>query len=182
MEVPLPELKSMVKYQVAALKGLAESQGGQLTYVKPHGALYNSMARNAAEARAVVEAIREIDPRLMIMGLAGSQLEALIPKMGMAFVGEAFADRRYEPDGSLMSRQKHGAVLSDPKEIARQVVNIVHKKTAVSATGKEIPLHAHSICIHGDNPKVLPILQTLTQVLAEHKIQIRPFNRKIIQT
>lgn len=180
MEIPPAELKSMVKYQVAALKGLTESLGGQLKYVKPHGALYNSMARNPREAAAVVEGILEIDSELMIMGLAGSHLQEMIPQMGATFIGEAFADRRYEPDGSLMSRQKPGAVLSDPGQIAEQVLNIVQKKTVVSSAGKEIPIRADSICIHGDNPQVFPILQSITQALAKEQIQVQPFSPKTI--
>ena len=98
------ELSASVKYQVSAIKGMVESEGAHLTYVKPHGALYNEMAKNGKEAVIVIKAIKAIDPNLMIMGLAGSHMRTLVEAEGMHFIAEAFADRRYEADGKLRSR------------------------------------------------------------------------------
>lgn len=172
MHIPFPQLKALVKYQVAALKGLVESQGAQLAYVKPHGALYNSIAKDAEEAKVVIEAIQEIDPQLQLMGLAGSHLAALSTQMNIGFIAEAFADRKYESDGHLASRNKAGSVLQDPQKIADQVLSIVKDQKVNTLENTQISLQADSICIHGDNPMVLPILEAITQTLTKHDITI----------
>lgn len=171
MQIPAAELKSIVKYQVAAIKGLVESHGTRLKYVKPHGALYNTMAKNEQEATTVVEAILSIDPKLKVMGLAGSLVEAVVQQKGGQFIAEAFADRRYNADGSLQSRTTLGAVLDNPNDIAQQVLSIVRDQQAITIDGAIVPIQAQSICIHGDNPAVIPILSAITAALKEAGIQ-----------
>jgi len=172
MQIPFPQLKALVKYQVAALKGLVESQGAQLAYVKPHGALYNSIAKDPKEAQVVLEAIQEIDPHLQLMGLAGSHLADLAAQMNIRFIAEAFADRKYESDGHLVARDKAGSVLQNPQEIADQVLSIVRDQQVSTLDQTLVSLRADSICIHGDNPMVLPILEAITNTLTKHAITI----------
>ncbi|MEO0339457.1 MAG: 5-oxoprolinase subunit PxpA [Bacteroidota bacterium] len=171
MEIPLNELSSIVKYQVAALKGLTESHGGRLAYVKPHGALYNSLSKNEEEATCVIKAILSIDQKLAIMGLAGSLVKKIVENHGGRFIAEAFADRRYEANGHLMSRRKAGAVLHEPAVIAQQVLDIIKHNRVEGPDGQPISLSADSICIHGDNPKAVPILAHLHHALQEAGVQ-----------
>lgn len=175
MQIPPEELKAIIKYQIAALKGLTESHGSQLTYVKPHGALYNTMAQDLQEAETVVEAILEMDPKLSIMGLAGSHVQQVVEKKGGQFIAEAFADRRYEADGKLRSRTKQHSVIHDPEIVGQQVLSIAKNQQVTAFDGSQIPIHAQSICIHGDNPNVAAILTEITLILAEAGIEKKPF-------
>lgn len=169
------ELKAVIKYQIAAVKGMAESLGGKLMYVKPHGALYNEMTVNETEALTVIEAIREVAPQLALMGLAGSMLEQTAEKSDMVFIPEAFADRRYEADGTLVSRSKEEAVIKDPELAVRQVLSIVRHKVVETVEGTTIPIHARSICIHGDNTAAVAILKTLSSTFKAYHITKRKF-------
>jgi 5-oxoprolinase (ATP-hydrolysing) subunit A len=155
------ELSASIKYQVAALKGMVESAGGELKYVKPHGALYNEMAINENEAKTVIEAIRSIDDSLMIMGLAGSHVKELVENQGMTFIAEAFADRSYEANSQLRSRSKENAVLNNPSDAAEQAVSIVLNQHTKTLDGTVVPIQAESFCIHGDNPSAVEILKTI---------------------
>ncbi|MEO1263030.1 MAG: 5-oxoprolinase subunit PxpA [Bacteroidota bacterium] len=175
MQVKKSELKSILKYQIAAIKGLVECKGAKLIYVKPHGALYNQAARDEAETTVIIEALQEIDPTLILMGLAGSTTERVCKKRDITFVAEAFADRKYEPDGSLRSRLKPGAVIHDPEEAAAQVLSIVKEKKVLAHGGLEIPIVAQSICIHGDNPTAIDILKKIEVALAENNILKKGF-------
>ena len=175
MQMKRAELKACVKYQVAALKGLAESHGGRLAYVKPHGALYNTAADDESESRTIMEAIREIDPKLALMGLAGSITQKIASSEGIPFIAEAFADRKYEANGRLMSRAKAGSVLSSPAEAAQQVVSIALHNKVVSADGSSIPIYAQSICIHGDNPSAIRILKAIDEALKQQHILKKSF-------
>lgn len=170
MQLSREELKAVVKYQLSALKGMVESNGGRLTYVKPHGALYNRAAVDESESLTIIQAIQEIDPHLILMGLAGSVTEEIAKKESVPFVAEAFADRRYEASGKLMSRSKKGAVLSTTEEAVEQVLSIVLKQSVKSAEGTIVPIVAQSICIHGDNPAAINILQALSEALVQNNI------------
>lgn len=161
MQIKADELKAIVKYQVAALKGMTESLGGQLAYVKPHGALYNTAAKQKTEALAIIEAVQAIDSSLILMGLAGSPIEALAREIGIPFVAEAFADRKYMSDGSLRSRTLDEAVIEDPKEATAQVLSIVLDQRVQTYEGSSLPLKAQSVCIHGDNRQVEALLQAI---------------------
>lgn len=176
MQIPADELRAIIKYQVAAVKGITESLGGQLTYVKPHGALYNMAADDAKIAESIVQAIREIDETIAFMGLAGSEpMEQTAKKAGIRFIAEAFADRRYTPNGRLQSRRIKGAVIHDAQKAAAQVLALAKDKQVISSENTIIELVAQSICIHGDNPKVGDILQAIDAVLLENKISKHKF-------
>ncbi|MCR9287543.1 5-oxoprolinase subunit PxpA [Saprospiraceae bacterium] len=165
MTIKNAELKAILKYQIAAVKGLVESYGGTLKYVKPHGALYNTAANDANETYVILEAIDEIDPKILLMGMAGSITEEVAKKENIPYVAEAFADRSYTENGRLMSRQKNGSVLYKPNEIVEQVLSIILEKKVKTQTGKLINLTAQSICIHGDNPNVIEILKGINDAL-----------------
>lgn len=159
------ELSSFIKYQVAALKGLVESKGHRLTYVKPHGALYNEMAKNKEVAAIVIQAIKSIDSQLRIMGLAGSHVKQVCDGEHMHFIAEAFADRQYEANGQLRPRALEGAVLHDSDKAAEQVLSITENKRTFSLSGEEVKIEAQSFCIHGDNPAAISILEKITEQL-----------------
>ncbi|MGW8121869.1 5-oxoprolinase subunit PxpA [Roseivirga echinicomitans] len=169
-------LSASIKYQVAALKGMVESAGGQLTYVKPHGALYNEMAINEKEASTVVKAIKSIDPNLMIMGLAGSHVKRIVEAEGMTFIAEAFADRRYEADGKLMSRAKENAVIHHPEEAVNQVLSVVNNGYTQTLKGEKVELKAQSFCIHGDNPHAVEILKAIKAALEKNGVAQKAFS------
>jgi UPF0271 protein len=173
MQIERDEIKSIVKYQICALKGITESLGGKVEYVKPHGALYNAIAGNGEYANGVYEAIKEIDPSMAIMGLAGSVAYTEATKLGMTYIHEAFADRVYESDGTLMSRAYDEAVISDPARATAQVLTIIQKKHVISNKNTIRQLHADSICIHGDNPGALDILRALEGTLKNNQIVLR---------
>ncbi len=164
------ELKAAVKYQVSALSGMARSLGGKVEYVKPHGALYNTSSEDENECRVVAEAIVEIDPNLHFMGLANSLMQGIAKEHGLNFIAEGFADRRYEPNGQLMSRAKPGAVIMEADVAMEQVLQMVLKGTVTTSDGTELPLRPDSICIHGDNPSAEHILQSLKSEFKAHKI------------
>ena len=177
MHIPFEELRGMVKYQVAALKSLTESFGGKLKYVKPHGALYNTAADHQEDAQAIAKAVQEIDPALTLMGMAGSCVDHAAKENGLTFVAEAFADRKYEVNGRLRSRAKEGAVIKSAEEAADQVVSIVLDQRVTSHDNQEVKLEAESICIHGDNPSALSILQAIDQKLKANGIEKKSFSK-----
>lgn len=177
MQIEKAELKAIIKYQIAAIKGLAESQGAKLKYVKPHGALYNQAARDEVESKVIISAVKEIDEKLILMGLAGSVTEKICMEENVNFIAEAFADRKYESDGTLMYRRKTESVLLDPTTAAAQVLSIVLEKCVVADDGTKIPIHAQSICIHGDNPAAVDILKKIDIEFIKHNIQKRSFTQ-----
>lgn len=167
MQLSAAELSALIKYQVAALKGMVESMGGTLSYVKPHGALYNSMVQDAIEAEAVIIAVKAISPKLAVMGLAGSQVHAITERAGMTFIAEAFADRRYHAAGHLVARGESGAVITEADVAAQQVWQMVKQQQVTTVEGKIIKLQADSYCIHGDNPAAVAILKAIHQKFEE---------------
>lgn len=175
MQIPAKELKAIIRYQIAAVKGLTQSLGGQLRYVKPHGALYNKMAQDRYEAEAVIEAILSMDKELAIMGLAGSHVGDIVEEKGGRFIAEAFADRRYEADGKLRSRTKQHSVLENPEAVAQQVLSVARDQQVEAYDGSTLSLRADSICIHGDNPRVESLLASITSILAKADISKKPF-------
>lgn len=168
MQISPKELKAIIKYQIAAVKGICESLGGTMKYVKPHGALYNTCAIDKTETLAVIEAIREIDNTLALMGLAGSMMESIAQSENMPFIAEAFADRRYTSDGKLQPRSEQGAVIHNAKIAAEQVRSIVQEGRVYLDSYRDdnqwIELNAQSFCIHGDNPYAVDILKAIHNI------------------
>jgi UPF0271 protein len=159
------EVRALVLYQVAALDGFARARGGSLSHVKAHGALYNRAAKDVAVARAVAEGVRRFSRDLVVVGLAGSiQLEAA-RELGLRAAGEAFADRRYLPDGSLMPRWQQGAVLHDPVEAAAQAVSVARDGIVVASDGSRLAVSAQTLCLHGDTPGASEIARAVRAAL-----------------
>jgi len=169
MDIDPEELKAILIYQIAALKGMVESEGGKLSYVKPHGAMYNKASIDSSEAQAIIAALKFINPNLALMGLAGSEMEEAANEMDVDFISEAFGDRKYELDGSLMSRSKPDAVFSKAEDVVKQVESIVFDKKVKTSVGKFISIQAKSICIHGDNPMALEFVKGLHQLVSSNK-------------
>ncbi len=177
MHIVPEELRALVKYQIAAIKSLTESLGGKLSYVKPHGALYNTAADHEGDAMAIAQAVHEIDPNLTLMGMADSFVDKAASSYKLAFVAEAFADRKYETNGRLRSRNKEGAVIQSPDDAADQVVSIVLDQKVTSYDQTPVAIQAESICIHGDNPKAVMILEAIDAKLKENNILKKSFSK-----
>ena len=169
------ELQSIIKYQVAALKTLVESKGGKLQHIKPHGALYNSIANNMEEAKHVVEAVKSIAPEVFFMGLAGSHVEEVCQDFQMKFIAEAFIDRRYDEGGKLVSRSRKGSKIEVPENAGQQILNMIQNQKVATIDGLFIAIHAQSFCIHGDNPHALEILLHLNEIFDKNGIQKQAF-------
>lgn len=175
MDVAYDELYADVLYQISALQGLAQAAGTSVRYVKPHGALYNTIATNLTQAKAVIDAILAYDSSLVLVALAGSPLIEFARKQGLKVVSEAFADRAYHRDGTLVSRRQEGAVLHDVEMIAERVLDMIKKKGVMSIEGEFTPLKADTICLHGDSLGALQMAKVIRQTLADHQIAIHSF-------
>jgi UPF0271 protein len=144
------EVEDFVLYQVAALAGIAAAQGVRLQHVKAHGALYNLACRDRPLADAIARAVAAIDRSLILFGLPNSELVRAGERAGLTVAAEAFADRAYEADGSLASRQKAGSVIHDPAAVVARAITMVRERRVVAIDGSEIALEADTICLHGD--------------------------------
>jgi len=146
------EAEDMVLYQVAAVAGVAAAEGMKVQHVKPHGALFNMAVRNAELSSAIARAVAAFDKNLILFGLPGSEILAAGKAAGLRVAAEVFADRAYEPDGSLASRRKSGSVIHDPDAVVARAVRMVKEKSVVAIDGAIVPLEAETICVHGDTP------------------------------
>ncbi|MDQ0126613.1 UPF0271 protein [Pseudomonas lini] len=175
MDVASDELTADVIYQIGALQGLAKAAGTCVRYVKPHGALYNTIAHDRRQALAVIEAIRAIDSNLILVALAGSSLIELARNEGLQCIAEAFADRAYTPQGTLVSRREPGAVLHDPKLVAQRMLRLVEDGTIEAIDGSLTRIQADSICVHGDSPAAVEMARELRRVLEQANMSLQPF-------
>ena len=173
MEVAPAELTADVVYQIGALQAMAKTVGGEVKYVKPHGALYNAIVHHEKQAAAVVLAVREIDPSLTILTLPGSAVIAAADRAGIRTALESFADRAYNPDGTLVSRAHPGAVLGEA-EITDHVRRIADGQIR-AVDGTIIPVATHSICVHGDSPGAVAMAAAVRRTLLDHGMTIRSF-------
>ena len=146
------EIATSIHRQLLALAEITDRCGARICHVKPHGALYNQAARERELARAIAEGVARRRSNMVLVGLAGSVMLQEFSAAGFTVAAEAFADRRYEPDGSLRSRKFQDAVLKNPEEAAAQAMQIVEHGSVTAADGSTVPLHAQTICIHGDTP------------------------------
>ena len=175
LDVASDELTADVIYQIGALQGLAQAAGTRVSYVKPHGALYNTIAHDRRQALAVIAAIRAVDPTLVLVALAGSSLIELAREQGLTCIAEAFADRAYTPQGTLVSRREPGAVLHDPQLIAQRMLRLVQDGTLEAIDGSVTRLQADSICVHGDSPAAVAMAHELRRVLEQANMHVQPF-------
>lgn len=172
MEVTADDVYDMVVYQVGALSAFAAARGARLAHVKPHGALYNMAAARAPLADAIARAVRDVGEELMLFGLAGSALVAAARAAGLTAVEEAFADRRYAADGTLVPRTQQGAVIEDESTAVRQAVRMVREGVVTTADGTERALRADTICIHGDTPGAAGHARALRAALGAEGIEV----------
>jgi UPF0271 protein len=175
MDVAPADLEADVIYQIGALQGLARAAGTRVSYVKPHGALYNTIAHDARQAAAVIAGVRAVDPSLVLMGLAGAPVLAQARAAGLAVMAEAFADRAYRPDGQLVSRREAGAVLHDPDLVAARMLRLATEGVIEAVDGSMLRLEAGSICVHGDSPGAVAMARHIRETLVQSGVTIAPF-------
>jgi 5-oxoprolinase (ATP-hydrolysing) subunit A len=175
IDVDAPTLTNDVIYQIGALDAFARVAGSRVRYVKPHGALYNRTVHDEHQAAAVVAALVAYDPTLPLLGLPGSALLRHAEQAGLSTVTEAFADRGYTGQATLVPRSQPGALLHDPAEVARRMVRMLTTGRLQSVDGTEVTVSAQSICVHGDSPGAVAMAVAVRKALAEAGVEIRPF-------
>jgi len=177
MDASLNEIKEYIVYQVGALHAFAAVDGLKLQHVKPHGALYNMAVKNSAVWEAVAEVLARVDRDLILVVLAGSnrkELKSMGSRFGIRIACEFFADRAYNPDGSLVSRREPGAVIHDQELAARRVLKLVKEGKVEAVDGTEIELAAETICVHGDNPTAVMLAKKIRETLLVSGIEVKP--------
>jgi UPF0271 protein len=175
LHLPPREISFHVACQIRALRDICGAEGAKLSYVKPHGALYNRAVRDGQAATAVVNAIREVESSLTLLGLAGSEIARAADRGAIAFASEAFVDRAYKPDGTLVPRDEPGAVINDVKSAVQRAVMLVKGKTITADDRSELRISAQSLCVHGDNPEAPAMLRALRARLQDAGVTIAPF-------
>lgn len=173
MTMPGEELYAVVTYQLGALRALLQVKGARMHHVKPHGALYNMAAGDRGMADIVCKAIHDADPSLVLYGLSGSALIAAAHGAGLQSCSEVFADRTYQDNGSLTPRTQPNALIAHEPDALQQVLQMVQQQTVRSVSGREIPIAAETICIHGDGPHALAFAKNIYMALKQKGIEIR---------
>ncbi|MCW2659043.1 MAG: hypothetical protein JWP83_195 [Mycobacterium sp.] len=176
IDVAADDLVADVVYQIGALQAIARASGSAVSYVKPHGALYNTIVTNREQAAAVAAAVHLVEPALPVLGMAGSAFFDEAGRLGLRAVAEAFADRAYRPDGQLVSRREPGAVLHDPAAIAERVATMVTSGSVTAVDGTQIAVSVESVCVHGDSPGAVQIATAVRDRLAAAGADIRAFS------
>ena len=166
------EVEDLVAYQIGALAAIAATQGMRLSHVKPHGALYNMSARDPELADAIARATAAVDRSLLLFGLPGSKSLEAARRHGVRAISEAFADRAYRPDGSLVPRSEPGAVIDDAQQVVERAVTIARERMVVAADGSRVPLDVETICVHGDTPGAAELASRIRKALIDVGIQV----------
>lgn len=174
MDVSPAEAKAYTLYQLGALDAFCRAHGVKLQHVKPHGAMYNMAGKDYALSRAICEAIYAYDKELIVMALSGGELVHAAEDMGLKVAREVFADRAYEEDGSLVNRRKEGAMITDEDVAIARVVRMIKEQKVTAITGKDIPIKADSVCVHGDGVKALAFVKRIRETLTAEGIEIVP--------
>lgn len=175
IDIAPEDLVNDVLYQLGALAAFAQVAGTTISYVKPHGALYNAIVEHREQARAVVDAVVRYDPQLGVLGLPGSQWLAQAEAAGLRCFREAFADRAYTPQATLVPRGQPGAVITDPEVIAERCARMIRGEAVEAIDGSSIEITAESLCVHGDSPQAVSIARTVRDRLTADGISIAPF-------
>jgi UPF0271 protein len=175
IDVDAEDLLADVVYQIGALQALTQACGTAVCYVKPHGALYNTIVTNREQAAAVAEAVRSVDTSLAVLGMTGSAFFDEADRRSLRTVAEAFADRAYQSNGQLVSRREPGAVLHDPAAIAHRVVAMVNTGSVAAVDGSSVAVTVESVCVHGDSPKAVQIAASVRHALEAADIEIGAF-------
>ncbi len=171
------EITNYVVYQVGALQAFCQAHAVALSHVKPHGGLYNRVVADPAVARAVARAVAAVDPGLRWVVLAGRRGEAAVEaarELGLRVCREAFPDRAYTPEGALVPRHLPGAVIHDPDQVAQRALMMAVEGQVIADDGSRVPLAADTLCVHGDNPGAVELVQRIGQALAGRGVELRP--------
>lgn len=182
MSMTPEEVYDICLYQVGAIAGFCRATGAVLQHVKPHGALYNQAAKDINLARAIAQAVKDSSNHsdLILLGLANSQLQTAALELSVPFAGEVFADRAYQPDGTLLPRSQPGAVIHSPSEAAQRALQMATRGEVTASDGfTTIKVRAHSICVHGDTKGAVEMALQIKKILEEAGIQIRPIREVI---
>ncbi|ULE35115.1 LamB/YcsF family protein [Mycobacterium sp. IDR2000157661] len=175
IDVEPDDLTADVIYQIGALQALAIAAGSAVSYVKPHGALYNSIVTHRDQAQAVAAAVHAVDPGLPVLGLADSAFFGAARDLGLRTVPEAFADRAYRPDGRLVSRRERNAVLNDVAAISDRVASMVTAGRVDAVDGSTISVEVKSVCVHGDSPGAVEVATAVRERLLAEGVELRAF-------
>ncbi len=173
MKISPAEARAYMLYQLGALGAFCKAKGVKMAHVKPHGALYNMAAKDAALAEAVVGAIRDYDDSLILLALANSGMTKAAERMGLAYANEVFADRAYEPDGTLVARTKPGAMIEDEDQAIARVIRMVKEGKVTAIDGSEVTIQADSVCVHGDGAKALLFVKKIREALLQENIDVK---------
>lgn len=175
LKVTPAEEYAYVLYQLGAFAGFAKKHGMQIQHLKAHGAMYNMAGKDIALAEAVCRAVRDFDRDIILLGLAGSKLIEAAASLGLRYASEVFADRAYEEDGSLVNRKKPGAMIEDEEIAIARVVRMVKEGKVEAITGRDIPVKADSICVHGDDPQALAFTTRIRETLLKEGVHVCAF-------
>ena len=174
MAVSPAEARAYTLYQLGALDAFLKAQGMQMQHVKPHGAMYNMAAKDYALAEAICGAIKDYNPELIVLALAGGELLHAAQDMGLKAASEYFTDRAYEADGSLRNRRLPGAMITDEEEAIERLIRMIREHKVRTWDGQDIELEGNSVCVHGDGVKALEFVQKIRERLSEEGIAIKP--------
>ena len=172
MDLPPETVYAQMLYQIGALAAIVSAEGGELRHVKPHGMLYNQAAKEAPLADAIARAVRDFDPALILVGLAGSELIRAGQHYKLITRQEVFADRGYLADGSLVPRSQPGAIIHDVEAAAKRVVRMVTEGTVEAVDGTVINFRPHSICMHGDTPEAVEMAKAVRSALQAAGVKV----------
>ncbi|MEU6217924.1 5-oxoprolinase subunit PxpA [Streptomyces sp. NPDC047022] len=175
MDVPPGELTAEVAYQIGALEIFARAAGSRVSYVKPHGALYNRVVHDERQAEAVVDGVLLANAALPVLGLPGSRFLEVAEKAGLPVVTEAFGDRAYTEEGTLVPRGQDGAVVTDPGAVVERSVRLARSGVVAARSGRDIPVQARSLCLHGDTPGAVELARRVRAGLEASGVRVEPF-------
>lgn len=175
MDVPSDELAAEVAYQIGALEVFARAAGTRVSYVKPHGALYNRVVHDAEQAGAVIDGVLLADKGLPVLGLPGSRLLELAGAAGLPAVFEAFADRAYTEEGTLVPRGQEGALVTDPEAVVARSVTLARTGVIASRSGAPLAIRARSLCVHGDTPGAVDLARRVREALEASGVRVEAF-------
>ena len=179
MKVTAEEAYAYVLYQLGAIDAFVRANGSKLQHIKPHGALYNQACKDQKLASAICRAAQAFDPALIVLAPYSSAFRTAAEAIGQPFAAEFFADRAYLPDGSLVPRSQPGAVIHDPEEACRRVLQMARQGTVMCNDGSELSMRCVSVCVHGDNEAALATVRSIRAALEREHIQLRPMKELI---
>ena len=175
MKLSKEELENCVIYQIGALQTMAKAVSLSLQHVKPHGALYDMASKDEELSKTIIEAVQRVNPKLILFALPKSYTAKVAAKKGQPVAFEAFADRAYNPNGTLVPRSQPNAVIENPQLVAKRVIQMIAEETVTTINGKEVHLgEVHTICIHGDTPTAIELVKKLKAELIAAKIEVKP--------